>query len=496
MRHHGENGGRMKFSELLTDQSVTRVVGKFDPSDQEIIGITKDSRSARKGYAFFATEASKPFLQETLDQGTEVVVSDETLSANIPCLIITDNVRLLLARTAARYYGYPSRDLFVTGVTGTNGKTTVTYLAESIVQASGRRAGVLGTISYRYNGHSIKASNTTPESVEIQRTLRGMCDEAVDHAIMEVSSHALDQGRVAGVDFDCAIFTNLTHDHLDYHGDFNSYLQAKSILFNRYLIDSRKQRKFAIVNIDDAAASSFFPAPPVVTRTYSTRRAADASVTSVYEDINGLNIECLLQGAQLRLKSSLVGVFNVSNILAAALFGVAAGFATDVVKSGIESLPGIPGRLERVLNSKGIHAFVDYAHTPDALQRTMETLNRVRTGRLITVFGCGGDRDRTKRPVMGRIAAEMADISIVTSDNPRSEEPMSIIEQVRKGMTGRSAKVVENRRAAIEEALSLARVNDVVLVAGKGHEDYQIIGDVAYPFSDRAVIEECLHVGG
>jgi UDP-N-acetylmuramoyl-L-alanyl-D-glutamate--2,6-diaminopimelate ligase len=486
----------MKYSELLSGLSVTRVVGKMDLLEQPVSGITKDSRSSRKGQAFFATETSKPFLQKALDQGTEVVVSDEILPGAVPCLVVTDNVRSLLARAAARFYNDPSRDLFVTAVTGTNGKTTITYLAESIIQAAGKRPGVLGTISYRYNGHSVKAANTTPESVEIQAALRGMVDEAVDHAVMEVSSHALDQGRVEAVNFDCAIFTNLTHDHLDYHGNFDTYRQAKQILFTRYLQESCKEQRFAIINVDDEAASSFFPAPPIVTRTYSTKTSADASVEIVSEDIDGLTLRCTLRGKKLHLKSPLVGAFNVSNILAAVLFGEVAGFPPDVIERGINSLPGVPGRLERVANNKGIRAFVDYAHTPDALKRTMETLNKVRTGRLITVFGCGGDRDRTKRPIMGRIASEMADIAIVTSDNPRSEDPMAIIEEIRKGMAGESPKIVENRRNAIEQALSLAHVDDVVLVAGKGHEDYQIIGNVTHPFSDRAVIEEYLHVAG
>jgi len=379
-------------------------------------------------------------------------------------------------------------------VTGTNGKTTVSYLLESIIRASGRKAGVIGTISSRYNGRALKKPNTTPESVEIQSFFKEMLDHGVSNAVMEVSSHALDQGRVEGVDFDCAVFTNLTHDHLDYHGDFEHYRQAKALLFHRYLRESTKERKRAIINIDDASAASLIPAPPVATLTYSAGKVADASLISFDESINGLTLCFSLKDRRMALSTPLVGLFNVSNILAAALCGHAEGIGPEAIIKGIEALPGVPGRLERVVTDKGFHVFVDYAHTPDALEKTMETLNRLRSGRLIVVFGCGGNRDRTKRPVMGRLASQLADFTIITSDNPRNEEPRSIIEEIRAGVTGDAFKTIENRRTAIAEAVAMAKEKDVVLVAGKGHEDYQIIGKVTYPFSDRTVIEESLRV--
>ncbi len=383
----------------------------------------------------------------------------------------------------------------MTGITGTNGKTTITYLVESIVHAAGGKAGVIGTISYRYNGHTLKAPNTTPESVDIQSLLRAMKDEGVAHAVMEVSSHALDQGRVEDVDFDRAIFTNLTHDHLDYHKDFRHYRDAKALLFHRYLRQSTKERKYAIINIDDEAASYLTPTLPVTTLTYSARKDADACLTACKEAITGLTMEISVKGRRMTLSSPLIGLFNVSNILAAVLFGQSADFPADVIKKGIESLPGVPGRLERVASAGPVNVFVDYAHTPDALKKTIETLNRVRSGRLIVVFGCGGDRDRMKRPVMGRIVSQLADIAVITSDNPRSEDPLAIMEEIRSGMAGNTFKVIESRRSAIGEALAMAGEHDVVLVAGKGHEDYQVVGNTTYPFSDKAVIEEYLHVG-
>jgi len=486
----------MTLKQLLTEMPVTAVKGGASSLDQEVLGVTKDSREVREGYVFFATGSSKPFLGKALDRKAAAIVSDEVLPGNIPCLVVTENVRLLLARMAAKLYGFPSRELNVTGVTGTNGKTTITYLIESIVRASGGSAGVVGTISYRYAGHLIKAPNTTPESVEIQALLRAMREGGVNHVVMEVSSHALDQGRVEGVDFDCAIFTNLTHDHLDYHGDFDRYREAKGLLFHRYLQQSIKERKFAIVNIDDASARQFIPAPPVETLTYSMASSADGCLTSSHEDISGLSLGLSLKGRQLSLSSPLVGLFNASNILAAVLFGFTRGFPLDAIRKGVETLAGVPGRLQRVSTDKPIHVFVDYAHTPDALRKTMETLNRVRSGRLIVVFGCGGDRDRTKRAVMGRIASELADFVIVTSDNPRGEEPMSIIEEIRSGIATSTFRIVEDRKSAIGEALCMAREHDVVLVAGKGHEDYQIVGNVTHPFSDKAVVEEYLRVAG
>jgi UDP-N-acetylmuramoyl-L-alanyl-D-glutamate--2,6-diaminopimelate ligase len=486
----------MKLRELLVDMPVTAIRGTDSALEREITGVTKDSRDVRDGYVFFATEASKPFVESALRRNALAIVSDGPLAGDVPCLVVAENVRLLLARMAAKFYGYPSRELFVTGVTGTNGKTTVTYLAESIVHASRKKAGVIGTISYRYNGRTLKPENTTPESVEIQSFFRAMRDGGVDHAIMEVSSHALDQGRVEDVDFDCAIFTNLTHDHLDYHGDLEHYRQAKALLFHRYLQQGTKEKRYAILNMDDPVAPSLVPAPPAITMTYSTRQEADGCLVSFDENINGLALDLSLKGVGMRVVSPMVGLFNVSNILAAALFGTVAGFPPEVIEAGIERLPGVPGRLERVANDRKIHVFVDYAHTPDALKKTIETLNRVRSGRLIVVFGCGGDRDRTKRPIMGRIVTEAADFAVITSDNPRTEDPFSIIKEITSGIAGNAFGTIENRRTAIAEAISMAKEDDVVLIAGKGHENYQIIGTTIHPFSDRAVLEEYLHVAG
>jgi UDP-N-acetylmuramoyl-L-alanyl-D-glutamate--2,6-diaminopimelate ligase len=482
----------MTLTQLLADMPVLSVKGQMP---ERVTGITKDSREVKEGFIFFATEASKPYLQEAVRKGAAVIVSDTELPGDLPCVVLTHEPRIVLARMAARFFGYPSRAMHVTGITGTNGKTTTSYLIESILGAANRNVGVMGTISYRYDGHVVKGQTTTPESTEIQRLFSEMRHAGVRSVVMEVSSHALDQGRVEAIDFDGAIFTNLTHDHLDYHHDVEEYKKAKKRLFHEHLVKSSKEKRYAILNKDDPSAGDFFCDPPIANFTYSVRdKTADAFAISVKEEISGLTLAISLMGKELVIRSGLIALFNVANILAAALFGHAAGIPNDQIRKGLEVLRGVPGRLERIENGRRIPIFVDYAHTPDALRKTLETLKRLCTGRLIVLFGCGGDRDKTKRPLMGRMASDLADFTIITSDNPRREDPLTIIEEIRQGFVGDAYRVIENRREAIGEAIRMATANDVLLVAGKGHEDYQIIGTEVYHFSDREVIEEWLHV--
>jgi UDP-N-acetylmuramoyl-L-alanyl-D-glutamate--2,6-diaminopimelate ligase len=290
------------------------------------------------------------------------------------------------------------------------------------------------------------------------------------------------------------IFTNLTHDHLDYHGDFEHYKAAKKLLFEDYLRSSSKEKKYAILNIDDPVVREFTLEAPVETLSYSTKGYADAHLIQYDEDIDGLKLDISLMGKKISIASPLLGMFNASNIFASMLYGVTTNIPYEKIKEGIEKVEGVPGRLERVKNARNVSIFIDYAHTPDALDNVLTLLNHLKKGRLIVVFGCGGDRDTTKRPVMGGIATNRADFAIITSDNPRSEDPLRIIEDIKKGINGKPHKVIENRKDAIFEAVKLAGENDVLLVAGKGHEDYQIIGNNRYHFSDREVIEEALNV--
>lgn len=480
----------MKLLDLIKDMPVSRVRGNVNI---EITGLTKDSRAVKDGTVFFATRKSETFIAQALKKGATVIVAGKDVKEAVPCLVVSDDVPLLLGKMASRFYGLPSTKLHVTGVTGTNGKTTTTYLIESILKADNRKAGVIGTISYRYGGLDLKADNTTPGATEAHSLLGDMYESGVRFVAMEVSSHALDQKRVEGIEFDMGIFTNLTHDHLDYHGDLDNYKSAKALLFRRHLEESAKENRCAILNGDDPVVRDMIPSQPVKSLFYSLKTPSDGYLVSSQEDIRGLKLEMSVMGKIVSIRSPLVGLFNASNILASSLYGHAVGVPLASIKKGVEGLGGVPGRLERVTNGRA-SIFVDYAHTPDALRKVLEMLNRLKEGRLILVFGCGGDRDRTKRPVMGGIASRMADMTIITSDNPRSEDPKSIIQEVAQGFHGSPFKVIENRRDAIGEGIKLARENDVLLVAGKGHEDYQIIGDKVFHFSDREVIEECLNV--
>lgn len=478
----------MRLVDLLAGMPILEVTGQLP---DRIAGITKDSRDVEKDYLFFVTGSSKAFVQEAVQKGASVVVSD-TASPDSPCTIIVSDPRMVLGKMVAKFYDFPSKKLHVAGVTGTNGKTTTTYLIESMLQAWGRRSGVIGTISYRFGGKELTRPNTTPESTEIQKLLFDMNEAGVTHVVMEVSSHALDQRRVEGIDFDIAILTNVTHDHLDYHGTLERYREAKKLLFQHYLQESGKRKKYSIVNLDEPTVGMFAVNGTATTLTYGVEHQGDAFPEWCDETVAGLNLGLSVLGRELAVSSPLVGMFNVSNILAAVLYGYAAGMPFDVIKKGINGLSGVPGRLERVANNRGFHIFIDYAHTPDALKKTLSTVANFKTGRVLLVFGCGGDRDKAKRPIMGAIASEMADFTVVTSDNPRTEDPKAIIDQIVPGLKGRDFKIVQDRREAIGEIIRMARPEDIIVVAGKGHEDYQIIGDTKHHFSDREVIEECL----
>jgi UDP-N-acetylmuramoyl-L-alanyl-D-glutamate--2,6-diaminopimelate ligase len=463
-------------------------------TSREITGITKDSRNVSEGSLFFATSASSAYIEDALKRGASAVVTDTEIDQPFGCIVHVGDIMRALGQAASNFYHHPSRRAHVTGITGTNGKTTTTYLIESIFRAAGKEPGVIGTISYRYAGKTFKAANTTPGASETNALLSDMVTSSVDHVIMEVSSHALDQARVEGIDFDIAIFTNLTHDHLDYHGTFANYGAAKRLLFEDYLARSGKKKRYAVMNIDDPSIRDFTIAAPVTMLSYSTRGFADACLSGYSESIDGLTLTINLPGKKIPIATPLIGMFNASNILAATLSGYATGVSHRAIKEGIERVTGVPGRLERVANDTGISVFVDYAHTPDAIKNVLSLLGHLKKGKLIVVFGCGGNRDAAKRPIMGALASRLADEVIITSDNPRNENPARIIADIARGAEGKRYRIIEDRREAIFESIRSARPDDVVLVAGKGHEDYQIVGDSILHFSDREVVEECLHV--
>jgi UDP-N-acetylmuramoyl-L-alanyl-D-glutamate--2,6-diaminopimelate ligase len=486
------------LDELLAGLDYTYVQG---PRSCSILGVTSDSRKVRPGWAFVAVQGScadgLAYVDEALQRGATALVVERPLerppASHVACLAVPD-ARRALAHLAAAFYGHPSRALRLIGITGTNGKTTSTYLLESILQAHDASAGVIGTVSYRYAGQAQPADHTTPAAEDLQRLLRDMVDAGVSHVIMEVSSHALAQDRVWGCRFAAALFTNLTQDHLDYHRDMSSYFAAKARLFTVY------QPAVAVLNYDDPAGEALRRACAAPTLTYGFSPEADVSVAQLEMASHGTTLTVRLQGHDLSVRSQLIGRHNVYNMLGA--LAVAQGLALDPQHTveGIERLTAVPGRFERVEAGQPFTVLVDYAHTDDALRNVLQAARGLGAGRIIVVFGAGGDRDRTKRPRMGRVAAEYADFTVITSDNPRTEAPMEIIRAIEAGFlqAGHSSRycVIEDRTAAIYEAVSRARRGDIVIIAGKGHETYQILGHERRPFDDRQVALAALQASG
>ncbi|MBI5655406.1 MAG: UDP-N-acetylmuramoyl-L-alanyl-D-glutamate--2,6-diaminopimelate ligase [Geobacter sp.] len=444
------------------------------------------------------------FIDAAIERGACAIVLEDRdhIRSQLPCIVVKD-ARQAMARMAARFYGEPTARVPLVGITGTNGKTTTTYLVEGILAAAGFPAAVLGTVSYRFGDLEIPAPHTTPESVDLQETLRALLDKGAASIVMEVSSHALEQRRVDGCSFDVGVFTNLTRDHLDYHGDMETYLGAKSRLFSELLAaDPIKPRRYAVINTDDPAGPRIADCSAAPVLTYGLGPAAQVTATDVRFTVDGIKAMLCTPAGNVAFHSRLLGRFNLYNILAAAAVGVALGFAPEIIRAGIEEHRTVPGRLERVENARGITVLVDYAHTGDALENVLQTLTELKTGRIITVFGCGGDRDRGKRPIMGAVAGRFSDLAVVTSDNPRTEEPLGIVAEIREGLVTLGAHeyrladlqagfgaagfvTVPDRREAIRLAIGLARPGDIVLLAGKGHEDYQIIGKTKHHFDDR-----------
>jgi UDP-N-acetylmuramyl-tripeptide synthetase len=402
-------------------------------------------------------------------------------------------------------------EMKVYGVVGTNGKTTTTYILESILNKAGLNSGVIGTINYRYAGLVMPAKNTTPESLDMQRMMRQMRKKDVKSAVIEVSSHALHQGRTDGIYFDAGIFTNLTQDHLDYHLNMRNYFFSKRRFFSRCLISSGKKKNvFAAINIDDGYGMKLFREFKDTYKIipFSMKKCAGVYLKEAKTSIGGLGLSIHTPSGVLKIKTCLTGEFNIYNILGAAALCAGEGIPLRIIKRGIEEISNIPGRMQKINTESGC-VFVDYAHTPDALMRVIESVRRLGVKRIITVFGCGGDRDRKKRKAMGSISAKLSDISIVTSDNPRSEEPVSIINEIlqafkksdikklaKDAIAGKGYLYYVDRKKAIKKAVQLMKDGDAVIIAGKGHEDYQIIKDKRLPFDDLKVVEKYLKLQG
>lgn len=463
-------------------------------TDFDVCGISCNSKTVKNGFIFVAVKGScedgNRFIDEAVKNGAKGVVILSKVKPpfykNISFLKVKDT-RKALAELAVEFYGNPSRKIKVIGITGTNGKTTVTYLLEAVLKEANLSAGVIGTINYRFQDKIIPSINTTPGPVELQSVLSDMLKEKVKYAVVEVSSHALDQQRCEGINFHSAIFTNLTQDHLDYHKNLDNYFKAKARLFA-----GMPSRSFAVINNDDKYAGRLKKLTKAKVITYGIDSNADVTAENIKFGVSQTEFQLKTSKGKTDFRIKLIGKHNVYNVLAAIAWAQKEGIAPSVIKSALEEFPNVPGRLEKV-NFKGdFSVFVDYAHTEDALKNAIRSLRQVSGNKIIVVFGCGGDRDKTKRPKMGRVVSELCDYAIITSDNPRSEDPEEIIKDIKRGISKNNYCVVLKRHEAIKKSLSLAKAGDIVLVAGKGHENYQVIKDKSIPFDDREAIKECL----
>jgi len=475
----------MTIGELFIGLKIEKCYGSFDI---EIKGIAYDSRRVKEGFLFvaikgFLTDGHK-YIKDALKRGAVAVVVEHEvdLHPEITFIKVTDT-RQALALLSSAFYNYPSQKLSLVGVTGTNGKTTTTYITKSILNSWDKKVGLLGTIQYIIADRVITASHTTPESLDLQRYLSDMVENGVEYVVFEVSSHSLALKRVEGCSFKVAVFTNFTQDHLDFHGTMDNYLKAKKKIFGYLTHDGS-----AVLNWDDPTVRSIAGELRCRVITYGFGDGAMLKAKDVKSNMSGLSFKVQTPDTEFSVTSPLVGRNNAYNILAAVSSAYALGVGEEAIVNGVREVKPIPGRFERVELGQGFLAVVDYAHTEDALRRLIEEARNITRGKVITVFGCGGDRDRDKRAKMGSAASQLSDFVIVTSDNPRTEEPEKIISEVTAGITKNNYAVLPDRAEAIRAAVEMARDGDTVLIAGKGHEDYQEIKGIRYPFSDREVL--------
>ncbi|MCP4672173.1 MAG: UDP-N-acetylmuramoyl-L-alanyl-D-glutamate--2,6-diaminopimelate ligase, partial [Desulfobacula sp.] len=522
----------MKLSFLIKD-CVLKPCADFKArlaNDPDILSITSDSREIKKDSLFIAVKGFKTdghnYIDQAFAQGAAAVIvqKEPKNSKKDDCIIPVENSRLAMASIAARFYGNPSKEMVIIGITGTNGKTTTTWLLENILRTKGFSTGVIGTINIRYNGKEYDTPVTTPDSIDFQKTLYDMNRSGVSHVIMEVSSHGIDLNRVDFCDFNIGVFTNLSQDHLDYHKDMDQYFDCKKRLFTKLLESGKTKNVTAILNIDDTRGEFLSNSLNYKTIKVSQKKKTDIFVQNIMDDIHGLSGTICLPDGSFKLKSSLIGRFNLENILCAAGAAFALNINKKYIKTGIENCHTIPGRLEKINNVQRIpqdtttalsqtlpcdrFLFVDYAHTPGALESILITLGKIAPKRVITIFGCGGDRDRSKRALMGEIACKYSDIAIVSSDNPRTENPDSIINDIVKGLNNshelldgdlkstpfkKGYFIEADRKKAINRAISISKPEDIIIVAGKGHETYQITNSGTIHFDDKEELENAVH---
>ncbi len=469
----------MRLSELMADLPSQ----VYNMGDIEINSIEFDSRKVKPGSLYVAVKGDRydghDFIRDVERAGAVAVITEHRVATHLPQIVL-DNTRDMIGKLAVRFYGNFAQMVKV-GVTGTNGKTTTTFLIHSILAQAGKKPGLIGTVYYLGASRS-KATRTTPEILDILKLLKEYRGQGIDSLVMEVSSHALKLGRVEGIDFDAAVFTNLSQDHLDFHITMDDYMRSKLRIFSLL-----KKNGCAIYNNDedirDAVVSLMLPR----SLSFGQTEGSDIRGRLIEQSIDGLRIEVSYKTKGYEVNSPLIGRFNFHNILGAFAAGAALDVSADRIVEGIEKLRYVPGRMERIIDN----VFVDYAHTPAAIENILKSAREYAGGKLIVVFGCGGDRDRDKRAKMGALATRLADLAVITTDNPRHESPADIINDILQGVTGDNYKMIEDRTAAIEYAMAMKQGDDMVIVAGKGHEEYQTFGDESIDFSDAEVIKRC-----
>ncbi|MBI5663634.1 MAG: UDP-N-acetylmuramoyl-L-alanyl-D-glutamate--2,6-diaminopimelate ligase [Nitrospirae bacterium] len=499
----------------MTDLKLTeglRIKSRTGPQDKEIKGIAYDSRRVKKDFLFVAVRGlsvdGHDYIEDAISRGAAAVIAEHAVELKrarqlagqdeISFIEVPDS-REALALISASYYGHPSKSLSLVGITGTNGKTTTSYLTKSIIEAGGKTSGLLGTICYMTGNGTTNAFNTTPESMDLQRYLSEMVNNRMEYAVIEVSSHALSLKRVEGCSFRTAAFTNFTQDHLDFHGTMDEYYKAKSRLFN-YLVKDGD----AVLNIDDPMIRTLAHTLNCNVITCGIDEGAMIKAENIRETGTGgqcpgvkgcrfgMSFDVRTPDGGFEISTSMLGRFNVYNILTSIGIAYSLGFNEDTIQQGIKHAKPVDGRFESIDEGQDFLCIVDYAHTEDALRKLIEEARALTGKRVITVFGCGGDRDRTKRPVMGGVATELSDLAVITSDNPRSEGPLEIIKDIVKGVKKSNYTIQPVRDEAIREAISMAKEGDTVLIAGKGHENYQEVNGVRHHFSDKEIAREAI----
>ncbi len=471
-----------------------RIVGN---AQTEIKSVAYDSRKVEKGALFFCISGYKTdgheYARAAVDNGAAALMVTRLLDIDVPQVVV-DNAREAMARISREFYGKPDERLAMIGITGTKGKTTTTYMIKSVMETAGKKMGLIGTIVNMIGAKELHTDRTTPESPDLFKLLRQMADEGCDAVVMEVSSHSLYLGRVAGIRYDVGVFTNLSRDHLDFHETVENYMAAKKRLFYA--------SKNAAVNADDAAASYMLDGIGIGRLTYGIKEKADVFARNIEITPKGVSFDLCGACGMIPIDLNIPGIFSVYNALSAASACMLLGVGLETIKTGLEAMPRVAGRFEVLdTGNRPFTIILDYAHTPDSLENTLITVKGFARGRVVTVFGCGGDRDRGKRPMMGEISGRLSAFTIITSDNPRTEDPFAIIEEIKKGIerTDGAYTCIENRREAIRYAIRNAQADDIIVLAGKGHETYQEINGVKHPFDEKVVVKELLdevfHIG-